>query len=99
MSNEIMFNGKQYADCIHVSTKDGKASFVTRLKWLFSNGKFRYSTDVYCENLPGNTQADRSCLWTASPSDWFPRKNVGMEAPMKEPEILEDGFIRFKGGY
>ena len=84
--SDIIYNDKVYADCIHVSTRDAKATFWTRLKWLFSNGKFEYSVKVYTENLPGATISADSCLSTASPSDWFPKKNVGMMAP-DEPVI------------
>ena len=82
---ERNINGKEYADCIHFSAH-GKMTFWTRLQLLFSPGNFDYSVEIFTENLPGSTFSTNGFMRTAEFSDWFPRKNIGMEAPMENTE-------------
>lgn len=85
MSDKIIFNGREYADCIHTTTKV-KLSLKARLEIIFGS-HIEICEEVYCENLPGCTGAKLN-IHTYTIIDkiraYFRRNKGYMEAPQQE---------------
>lgn len=83
---KIKYKGKEYADCIHVSGK-GNFGLKARISILFSLS-FTASTEIYCENLPGWTNATPVKVSSYDITDWFKnlfRDKRGLMAPSEMP--------------